>query len=378
MNEYFFKQNLAMYGKDIIINNNIKTRARFKELEESTKFYGQDYKYMFAEHGEINQGDTIDGLNQTWLIINEGENYNNIYDKCVVARASIIKIFINDKLHEIPCIIETFNQSVDDGKYMSLPIGSIKLTIPLNEFTKNITYNNRFIKMDNAWEVVGFTSEHKGLKYLYCKKTQFANTDDKENEIANAKDNIHTYKLNIINKSPILINTTDKFIKIEIEAIDNNKKVEKPVLIYSIDKENIAKIEDNKIIPIQNGTCKLTIKYENIEKSIDIHIIEQQTNHFTVKIAGNEQLAWGRKATYKVTLKNNEHEYKEKVEFTLVDKETKKATKLAKIIKQDNAEGTCTIQANNTQDEGTVILQTKTITGEIQEKEIEIISAWLI
>lgn len=38
MNEYFFKQNLEMYGKDIIINNNIKTKARFKELEVTNSY----------------------------------------------------------------------------------------------------------------------------------------------------------------------------------------------------------------------------------------------------------------------------------------------------------------------------------------------------
>ncbi|OOB75108.1 hypothetical protein AXF41_10050 [Clostridium haemolyticum] len=348
----------------------------FKELKQNYNMY--DDKIIFTD-SDLEQGDVIEFDKNKYIVISDKENINNIYYRYIIRKLyKNIKMWIDDKLEEFPVFVETGNNVTQEDKYMSLPIGTIKLILQENEKTDKINYKNRFITMDNVYKVIGFTSEYKGLKYIYAEKTQFADTDDKENEIANAKDNIHTYKLNIINKSPILINTIDKFVKIEVEAIDNNKKVEKPILKYSIDKENIAKIEDDKIIPIQNGTCKLTIEYEGIQKSIDIHIIEQQTTHVTIKIEGNEQLAWGRKATYKVTLKNNEHEYKEKVEFTLVDKETKKPTKLAKIIKQDNAEGTCTIQANHNQDEGTVILQIKTATGEIQEKEIEIISVWLI
>ncbi|KEH87235.1 hypothetical protein Z965_06475 [Clostridium novyi A str. BKT29909] len=363
---------VTIYKRDLNITANMLV---FKELKQNYNSY--DDKIIFTD-SNLEQGDIVEFKKDKYIVISDKENVNNIYYRYIIRKLyKTIKIWIDDKLEEFSCFVETGNNVTQEDKYINLPVGTIKLIMQENEKTDKITYNNRFISMNNAYEVVGFTSEYAGLKYVYAEKTQFNSEDDKVNEIADATKHLHTYKLNVINKSPILINTNDDPILLQVECTDNDKKVEKPTLTYSTDKEGIIKIEDNKIVPIKNGSCKLTIKFENVEETIDINVIEQETNNITIEINGAKKISWGDKEEYTVTLKNNGKSYSDRIEFTLTD-ESGHDTKLAKIIEQDNTKGTCTIQANDDQDDGDIILKVKTTTGETQEMNIEICSFWLL
>ncbi|KGM94640.1 hypothetical protein Z968_11285 [Clostridium novyi A str. 4552] len=374
--EYDKKRNgkiVTIYKRDFNITANMVV---FKELKQNYNSY--DDKIIFTD-SNLEQGDIVEFVKDKYIVISDKENVNNIYYRYIIRKLyKTIKIWIDDKLEEFDAFVETGNNITQEDKYINLPVGTIKLIMQENEKTDKIDYDKRFITMNNAYKVVGFTSEYAGLKYIYAEKTQFSAEDDKENEIADATKHIHTYKLNIINKSPLLITMGDDPVTLQVECTDNDKKVEKPTLIYSIDKEGIIKVADNKITPLKNGSCKLTIKFENVKKSIDVNVIEQQVDNKTIEIEGKSKIGWGKKGIYTVILKNNDKVYKDRIEFQLVEKKTGKATKLAKIIEQDVEAGTCTIQANDKQNDGTVILKVKTSIGETQEKEIEICSFWLV
>ncbi|MCD3322090.1 hypothetical protein G8V07_16530, partial [Clostridium botulinum D/C] len=271
---------------------------------------------------------------------------------------------------------QLYTTGVTEDKYKQWGNSKESILLPNNEITKTIYEDMRLIINRHCWKITFINEDDKGLLKIMCEQDEFNNnTDNLELGIADYYKYQNHYDFKILNKTPLL-STLGTTATLDIQCFKNDKKVENPILKYAISNEEIAKIEDHKIVGLKYGTCKLTIEYEGIQKIVDIHILENQTNNFTTQIEGKSTLAWGRKATYKITFVDNGQPYNDVCEFTLTD-ENNKETKLAKITKVDKENCTCTIQANHNQDEGIVLLHCKNRIGNEEIKKIEIMSAWI-
>lgn len=307
-----------------------------------------DDKILFCDIGLLHQGDIVEYNQIKYIIIQEQQNYNNIYTQFVCRRLdNIIKIYIDNKLEKIPTYIETSQQGIENGQYIITGKGNIKLTIQDNNITKNIKEDMRIIKWGYGWKVIAKTQENEGLKYIYMEKDQYNNEyDDMENEIADRwKHEIqHQYSIEDIKDISINKGDTKQLDIIVQDTIDSQTTtIENPTLIYSSSDISVCKISDTGLITaINEGNATITIQFQNIIKTINVIIAEVEQ----IQITGLSELKWNRETTYTV---NNAT----KVTWTLKN-EKDDNTNLAKII--STTDNTCTIKANCDYNMGYVIL----------------------
>lgn len=278
----------------------IETICIVKEFDNGNNST-EDKTIFFSIEDKINQGDMIEYENNTYIILLMEENINNVYMRYVARRCDhTIKIYVDNKLVEIPCNISTYSQDIFENQYVKLPTGNIKITCQNNNISNKISYDKRFIKMRNAYKIVGFTSENKGLKYLYCEKTEIDNTmDDLENEIADRWRNEvkHNYSIEVtptelnINKG----NTEQLHLIVKDTTDSGTVVVENPTIIYTSNNNNIVTIDNTGLITaIGEGETTITVKFENIEKIINISV----SNVVELVITGKDNMAIGRTRTY--------------------------------------------------------------------------------
>ncbi|MCY6958273.1 Ig-like domain-containing protein [Clostridium brassicae] len=296
----FFNEYIRNYGCSIKING-IDNRGFFKEVDDREK--GYDNKYLFTELGKVRQGDIIECLENNWIVIDKDSNIGQTYDKCVIARAlHNIKIYINNTLHEFPAIIQTQRQGIDEGKYINIADGKIMLITQDNSVTRKIGYDKRIIKMQNVWNVVGFTNENEGLRYIYCKKGQFnPSSDDLENEIADRwlHETKHEYSIDITEDNIQLKEGETKQLIVNVTDTVNNKTitVKKPTLIYTSLNNNIVTVDDKGLTKaISEGGTTIKVTFENIEKIINVKVVEG--SKVQLEIIGTDKMALNRTKTY--------------------------------------------------------------------------------
>ncbi|OOO67153.1 hypothetical protein BS638_06385 [Clostridium tepidum] len=276
-----FLQQLKRAGKKCIINSNICSICFFKEIKDKEYI---DTKYMFIDKDvPVMQGDVIDCLNQKWIVIQETENYNEVYSIYTVRR-------INNKLHfkfgdgvySIDCIVEDSIQSIQGD----IPItdGKIQVIAQVNNITKYLEEGIKFILYDNCYVIEGYTQTEKNIIKFYCKKGQIqTNIDDLENEVAY---NEKLLKIYINNKYEIAImgdsnldlkENESKVINIEFKK--NNIIDTDPVVSYIYDKYLVKFDESTKTITgLQVGNTDFKILYNNVEKVIKVNVQETVYN----------------------------------------------------------------------------------------------------
>lgn len=265
-----------------------------------------DYKNVITDFS-IATGDLVYYQNQNWLIVGEVYQTKNSYKATLRKAPHVLKIYINNKLEEIPCIIETGIQNTETNQYISLPNGNIKVMMQDNDITKKIAYGNRFIKMNVPWNVAGFTSENKGLKYLYCEENSISPYDDMGAEIADRwnHDEKHEYSI-IIDNTDVSINkgsTQQLSIVVKDSATKDRKTttitIENPTLIFSSSDESICSVSSTGLITAINiGKSVIIISYKNVVKNINVTV----ANVEQLIITGKDNVGLNRTATYTSTI----------------------------------------------------------------------------
>lgn len=277
-----FKQQLKRAGKKCIINNNICSICFFKEIKDKEYI---DTKYMFIDKDvNVMQGDIIDCLNQKWIVIQQQENYNNVYSIYTVRRINNkLNFQFGDGVYSIDVIVEDSIQSVT-GVDIPLVEGKIQVVTQANNITKYLVEQTRFLLYNNAWEIESYTQTEKNIVKFYCKKGQIkTNIDDLENEIAY---NEKLLKIYINNKYEIamtgdsnldLKENESKVINIEFKK--NNIIDTAPNISYIYDKDLVKFDENTKTITaIKEGNTDFKIIYNNVEKIIKVNVQETVYN----------------------------------------------------------------------------------------------------
>lgn len=271
-----FKQQLKRSGKKCTINNNICCYAFFKEIKDKEYI---DTKYMFVyKDVKVEQGDIIECINQKWIVIQQQENYNEVYSIYTIRRLNNrLNFQFADGVYSIHCIVEDSTQSVAGD--IPLADGKIQVIAQSDNITKHLVEQTRFILYNSAWEIESYTQTEKNIIKFYCKKGQIkTNIDDVTNEIAyNEKLN----KIYINNKIEIVTDTDTIDLKegeskvINIEFKKNNIVDTAPNVSYIYDKDLVKFDESTKTITgLQVGNTDFKILYNNVEKIIKVNIQE--------------------------------------------------------------------------------------------------------
>ncbi|EJO5346479.1 Ig-like domain-containing protein [Clostridium botulinum] len=270
-----FKQQLKRAGKKCTINNNICSVCFFKEIKDKEYI---DTKYMFIDKDvQVNQGDIIDCLGQKWIVIQQQENYNEVYSIYTVRRINNkLNFKFGDGVYSIPVIVEDSIQSVVGD----IPIGEGKIQVitQANNITDYLEEGIKFILYNNCYVIEGYTQTEKNIIKFYCKKGQIqSGVDDLVNEIAY---NEKLLKIFINNKYEIATHGETIDIKenenkvIDIEFKKNNIIDTAPNVNYIYDKDLVKFDEISKTLTgIKTGNTDFKIIYNNVEKIIKVNVV---------------------------------------------------------------------------------------------------------
>lgn len=307
---------VAIHKRDLTIHAEMVV---FKEISNNNSY---DDKIIYADV-DIEQGDILELEGNKYIVISDRENINNTYSKFIVRKLyKNIKVYIGNELKEISCFVETGTQSVVNDDII-FPDGSIKLTIQENSITNQLTYDKRFITMNNVYKVVGFTSQYTGLKYIYAEKDVFTDFDDRENGIAdywkyNSK---HSYAM-VAEPTQTILNEGDT-LQLELSVKDNSSPVENPTLIYTSADETIATIDNAGLITaIHEGATTITVKFigDGVEltKTVNVEVQKPlEVHNYSVTLEGDSTLKEFYEQNYVAKLLDNGVEVPSQFDFII-------------------------------------------------------------
>lgn len=271
-----FKEQLKRSGKKCTINNNICCYAFFKEIKDKEYI---DTKYMFVyKDVKVEQGDIIECINQKWIVIQQQENYNEVYSIYTIRRLNNrLNFQFADGVYPIYCIVEDSIQSITGN--IPLSEGRIQVITQANNITKYLVEQIRFILYNRAYEIEAFTQTEKNIIKFYCKKGQIqTNIDDVTNEIAyNEKLNKiyinNRYEIATFGETIDIKENESKVIDIEFKK--NNQIDTAPNINYIYDSNYVKFDKDTKTITgLQVGKTDLKIIYNNVEKIIKVNVAQ--------------------------------------------------------------------------------------------------------
>lgn len=332
-----------MAGDDILING-----KGAKALINYTKTNRDADIRTISSTAELKRGDIITWDNEDWLIISEIGHKKFCYYKGVIQKVNynIKFIFEDGIIREFPAIIESKIFDVESYRFISIPTGKIIVLLQDNAESRIISIDNRFIKMNKAFKVVGDDRTDKGLIKLYCDLDMFSVDDDKINEVANYETYKHTFTIDILNGNPLTVNilTVSEF-DILTSCTDNGEVVTPDDIEYIVSDPLVGRMEGNKFICIGTGTTTLTASWNGASASITIIGILQEVHNYDVTISGSGTIYYNDTETYTALFTDNGSPTTKYAQWVLTD-DYGNPTSYATI--QSQTDSTCTVKAGKT------------------------------
>jgi len=296
----------SMAGDDILINDD--TQAK-KAIINNLPVNGQSDLRTISSTEELNRGDYITWDSGKWLIISEiGHKRFNYYKGLIQHCNYNIKLIFSDGMvREFPSIVNSRYFDVETHQYINIATGKVIVTMQLNEESQKIELNKRFIKMGNAFKVVGKDLTKNGLMVLYCDLDAIdTSIDDVENEVANGKE--YTYSLSISNGETASLSIDDT-LQLAVVLQLNGSTVTDKEIGYSSSNSDIAAIDQNGLITgINEGQCIITaymVDMPSVQDTITVTVEEEIQDNFTYEIVGASEIVKGGSQTYQAKKYNN-------------------------------------------------------------------------
>ncbi|MSU01412.1 hypothetical protein [Tissierella pigra] len=188
--------NIQWQNSENVKINNTNTSAILEDSSEVLSFFAD--KYIITKY-PIKTGDLVEYAGITYIVVSQiDRNIENRKENQYNYRARIrqadftIKIVIDGKVEIFPSIIEGQTFDIIENKIIDVSSDKIIVTLKASDISNKIIKTMRFIKLGDAWKVVGVDKTKLGLIILFCDSDSTSHLDDIENEIANAdliKDN---------------------------------------------------------------------------------------------------------------------------------------------------------------------------------------------
>lgn len=284
----------------------------------------------------FNVGQYVVWEDNDWLITNidcdSTVQTKGIMQKC----NNQISLYINDVLHKIPCCVDSSARmrflNTDSNKYLEVPSTDVFIRIANNELTQNIKRNDIYKIGEQNYRVSDISDIlEPGLLIL-----KIAWAADKQD--------LAEYKIKILNGDISISQSQQLFLNVEIYKDDEILPSPLPYSFIS-NNENIAIVgENNELQVLDLGVVDITVMLDDdntVSDTIQIEIIEDEQDNFTVKIVGSEKIYLGHPETYVVKKYNNGIEIPSAFDFSVIGDIPELVYKLTVI--DDNV---CSIEAN--------------------------------
>jgi len=319
--------------------NNVDRDVRI--VEESAIIKNPNKKRLLCYPDEtISIGNIVLWDSENW-ICTETDTTSQVSDVGIISKSNnTLTIHKNNTSYQIPCIIsKSLSLNTEDNKYIETVDNSLFLTVSNTSITQQINVNDiyRIGKYNYYISSVADDISQKGLLIF---KMKYSEVEQEE----------HVYTLTILNNDNLQI-AQSQSLTINAQLTDNGEIVDSPNLIYSSSDDNIATIDEDGIVSIVGlGSVVISVYMESNEEvsdSINVEIIEDVVNNFTVEISGSNSIIKGYTSNYNCVFKNNGNIITQQSEFYLTDDDGISPTSLAQITSQDSVNNSCIVKGNS-------------------------------
>ena len=336
---------LSMAGDTVLVNDIFPIKAMINNLPVNRNNAFNDLRKI-SSVSELTRGDSISWNNEEWLIISEiaGKRFNHY--KGIIQRCNynIKFIFSDGIIREFPVILDSRVYDTETNQFITVPTGKVIVTMQNNEYSRKIKANQRFIKMDNAYKVIGKDLTKNGLIILYCDLDVIKSNDDVENEVANGNDYVLT--LTITNGDTASINVGDN-LQLNISLKLNDEDVTDKEISFTSSNPEVATVNESGLITgTGEGECSITAylkEMPNIKDTITLSVEDLPQDNFTYELIGAADITKGYSQTYTAKKYNNLVLVEDaEFEFTIIPGSTPTSAYSLQVI-SDNE---CKITAN--------------------------------
>lgn len=276
-----FKRKLEDFGEHVIVDG-VETKAIIMTHSNPYNQNKEDRKFLCEEEVLLKRGSLVEYDSGKWLVIsdvkcNKVNKYAQIF-KC----NNLFKLYKNNIIYEIPCIIESSvglsRMGVEENKDISQIKGNRIGLISKNDITMSIRAGN-IIKIGRWNYEVLFPDDiiMPGLIVL-----------DLRIVIEEAPQ--PNYSIVILNGDNITIPLEELFT-LNAKLYDGDIEVENPPLIFESSNEEIATVDEKGVItPISEGNVIITVKLatdETIYSEINLIVQEVVEDEYAANVYGD-------------------------------------------------------------------------------------------
>lgn len=298
-----------------------------KPIQPGELVYWNDNYWLITEANsnvEITSGGTMERCNQTLRWIDE-----------------------NGDIQEHPTVFyfnTRSNFGTEEDKIMNLPAGRRQTIVQLNEYTRKIKRDDRFIFGGEVFKVIDNDySSDEGLVNLSLQSDQ-EDTSKDNFELGIADNNrFAPDSMKLLNNKDNSVGINQTF-QLNVEVRKGEKLVSNPSLEFIVIDNEIGDIDSTGLFtPKQVGETEITINYKGISEHIRILVLDNIRNEYSATVSGNDSIKSGREGIYTSEFQLNGSPWQDEGLFVLYSDDGVTPSKYASIASQGNNK--CTIKA---------------------------------
>lgn len=188
---------LDEFGDTIEVNGE-ETRGYLQPLGVSSAGYYVDY--ILNTVYPIRAGNIVEYNKGTYIAIKQATVYPD-YQSTILRKADWQTNFYvadDNEVYTYPCYFRNSSAIISTGTSIDVIDGNVICTVPSTSNTNKIKVNDRFIKFDQAWKIVGFDKTEDGLIYIFANKDLAQEGDDFDLELPAGAPRPKVYTIKII------------------------------------------------------------------------------------------------------------------------------------------------------------------------------------
>ena len=239
--QHQFRYALKLVGEDVLVND-VPVQVLISAEKSNENYDG----HIVSCLSKLATGDIIEYQDSRYLVISEVASARRGIYKALIRKLHY-NIAINSNCYfvQVPCFFDSKGFDIT-GKYIPLPEGKMLVTIPVTKDTDRIALSNRFIKLNQAWKIVGIDKSMPGIIVLTVEKDVISDNDDLERELAGVRACVVT-----ITTEPVELQI-DETLQLEWTGpID---------VTFSTSNEQVATVSDTGLVTaIGAGSVTITV-----------------------------------------------------------------------------------------------------------------------
>lgn len=336
----FNLQQQSLEGRDALIDGK-EERIVVQNHTNPINQAKYDKKVSFPIGSSVHRGSLLEFDDKKWLLTSK------VFDKYAYLVGSVLEcngvlsVYKNNLLYEVPYVIESqvrLYQLQDEGtRVIRNPDTTIVLRVQDNEVTRNISRNDIFKVKYQSFRVLDINNAlEEGLTVIRL-----------DHELK--EQDIPVYSIEITNGDSVDVQEdTQLQLNVNVYA-DGVLMNEQPLVDFNSSNKNICTVSDSGLVTALSeiGTSTITASYEDVFAFIDVNVVSDAQDNFTVSIYGESTLYNGYEDGYYAIFKNNGIEISETSNFYVTADDGVTSTDIAEITSQNTIENNCTIKANS-------------------------------